>query len=162
MNTMGMHANSLIVEGLADAERMAMSTWMQGDTSAVEFADLLVSATHAWDDLIDKDKEVAPDTINKAFMALSIGLMRNDFFAANVTTLLPLLEQAMYDWIDSNKFEEMAAYPVAYTLRCAFATPIIRCAYIIGGYDWGQAVSVAMRAHLFNDFDIYMTEHGGS
>lgn len=161
MNTMGMHPNSLIVEGLSDAERIAMRAWMQGDESAVEFADLLVSATHVWDDLVDGDKP-KPDavTINKGFMALSVGLMRNEFFADNVVTLLPLLEQAMYDWMDSNVFEETGNLPAAYTLRCAFATPIIRCAYIIGGYDWGQAVSVAMRNHLFNDYDEYTTEHG--
>lgn len=158
-----MYRSDLIHEGLSTTERQRFMAWFKGNESAVEFCDLLVSATHVWDDLIDQDGPPPfPGVISKAFMALSIGLMRNDFFAAHVTELLPLLEQAMYDWLDANELEQCGNLPASFTLRCAFATPMIRCAYIIGGHDWGSRMSLDLRTYLFDDWTEYQAEHGGS
>jgi hypothetical protein len=153
--------NDLVVEGLSPKERAAFTTWFRGNQSALDFADMLVSATHVWDDLIDGDKEVPPELINKAFMVAFIGLWRNEFFAAHAPELIPLLEQAINDWMDANQLEKEHNLPAAFTLRCAFATPIIRCAYLIGGHDWGRAASMDIRRVIFDDYNDYVKEHGG-
>lgn len=152
--------NDLVTHGITDLERTAFHQWFQGNASAIEFADMLISATHVWDDLIDKDKEVDPEAINKAFMVGFVGLWRNTFFATHCAELVPLLEQAINDWMDANELEKDKNLPAAYTLRCSFATPIIRCAYLIGGHDWGRQVSIAMRRYLFDDYADFVKEHG--
>lgn len=153
--------NDLVEEGLTSEERNALVYWFKGDLSAVDFADMLVSATHVWDDLIDRDKPVEADSINKAFIIAFVGLWRNQFFLEHAPELVPLLEQAINDWLDANALEK-DCLEAAFTLRCAFATPIIRCAYLIGGHDWGRRMSLTMRRYLFDDYAEFSEEHGGS
>ena len=153
--------NELVTHGISPNERSALTHWFKGNESAVDFADMLVSATHVWDDLIDQDKPVSPTDISKAFMVGLVGLWRNVFFTTYAGELVPLIEQGINDWIDSNKFEQEKNYPAAYVLRCSIMSPIIRCASILGGHDWGREASIDIRRSVFDDYDAYLIEHGG-
>lgn len=40
----------------------------KGDTAAIELSFMLLDVAHTWDDLVDKDKPVSKDDIDKAFL----------------------------------------------------------------------------------------------
>lgn len=157
-----MYRNDFVVESFNDEERAYFSYWLKGDESALEMCELIASGAHMWDDLIDGDKAVTHEQIHKGIMALSIGLMRNAFFLENIYTLLPLLEQAMYDWIESTRLEKGEGYPLAFALRSTYVSLMIRGAYIVGGYEWGQDASAYIRGRLMDDWPDFKKEHGGS
>ncbi|RMD60668.1 hypothetical protein D6833_09315, partial [Candidatus Parcubacteria bacterium] len=56
-----------ISEGF-DAEFAALIQWaLKDDPSAAEAAEMLWSATHVWDDLVDRDRHPSHDEISGAF-----------------------------------------------------------------------------------------------
>jgi len=150
------------LNGLSDTEIEAFGYYLLGDMEALDLAEIVISFTHGWDDLIDCDKEVSDHLINEAFFSGVIELQKNRFFEAHKAELLPLLEQGVYDWFDSNALLEEGNLPAAFVLRTSIMSMIIRCAFILGGQEWGRKASLAIRRYTLDDFEEFVKEHGGS
>lgn len=162
----GMMAQDLlpISEGFDEGLAELVRHYLVGDPAAFEAAELLWSLTHVWDDLVDGDP-VTPAKINGAFYAALIGLHRNAYWYAFADVLVPLLEQGIFDWLDSNALYRENPH-AAFVLRGGILAVIIKMAELKGGLDWGREASVALRRYVFDDWPAFQAEHstvvGGS
>lgn len=119
----------------------------------------LLSITHTWDDLIDKDQAVTDERINTAFLLSLIELPRNPFWRQHQAELSVVLEHGIIDWLTANLFEREQRLEVSYVLRCSIASVIVHAARLLGGAHWAIEVSKDVRAYIFDDFDEYVKEH---
>lgn len=123
---------------------------LREDTIAYELAEMLWSAWNVWDDLIDQDEPTDDGAVSGAFWVAFVGLWRNGFWRAHHEKLMPLLEQGIYDWLDSNELRESRPH-AAFALRCGVLAVLVKMAEVIGGLDWGRAASVELRSHVLDD-----------
>lgn len=149
------------LNGLSDTEIEAFGSYLLGNEDALDLAEIVISFTHGWDDLIDCDKEVSDHLINEAFFTGVIELQKNRFFEAHKDELLPLLEQGVYDWWDSNALLEEGNLPAAFVLRTSVISVITRSAFILGGQEWGRKASLAIRRYTLDDYEDFVREHNG-
>ena len=129
---------------------------LKDEASAIEAAEMLWSATHIWDDLIDGDRVPAWHEINGAFWVFAVGLRRNGFWRAHEDELQPLLEQGIYDWMDANRFEHYGKYHISFALRCGVLAVIIKMSQILGGLGWARVVSGQLREYVMDDYQDYV------
>jgi hypothetical protein len=66
------------------------SEWFGGDEQALLMFRLFGELAHTWDDLIDRDKEVTDDAINKAFAIALVYLPANPFYQRIQPQILPM------------------------------------------------------------------------
>lgn len=121
--------------------------WLKGHADAITFVLAVHDVVELWDDLIDQDKEITPETINRVFYRALIEIPRNGFYQAHFATLSPLIESAIFDWHTANAFEKAKTnLETAYGLRCTLQSLTVMCARIIGGPSWAQAVNNEIRS----------------
>jgi len=150
-----------VVEGtLEDKIRYAL----RGYQPAVDFFFLIRDVLHFWDDLIDKDKPVSNDYINRSMFSAVIRLPSNPFFRQYQDTLLPIMVNAVANWQTANQFEaedDTRRLQIAYVIRSDYANILIQLAYLVGGYDWMVEVTPMIRDMWTNeDFEMYMLHLG--
>lgn len=138
-------------------EKEMLSKWLKGDPLAVDLCLSVIFITHVWDDLIDGDP-VTPEQINKAF-TFAFSLPRNSFYLRNISALQPEIDRAITNWLDANLLEKEKKLEASYVLRCSSDAFFIKCAEIIGGWDWAREASIDIRRHIYNDFEEYKKEH---
>lgn len=103
---------------------------------------------HFWDDLVDRDKVVGPDYINRAMFTALVALPSNPFWRAHQDSLLPILTNAVGNWHAANTFEagdELRRLELAFVIRSDYANLLIHMAYLVGGYDWMMEVTPVIR-----------------
>uniref|UniRef100_A0A6M3LJC3 Uncharacterized protein n=1 Tax=viral metagenome TaxID=1070528 RepID=A0A6M3LJC3_9ZZZZ len=133
---------------------------LQGNKDAIEFINHLSFIARAWDDIIDKDKGIDDDRINRAFWIALVEIPQNPFYQQYLFQLTPLLRDYINSWLDANNMEQGASdnnKHVAFVLRDLIGNIVMQCAYLIGGYDWMRTVSPWVRSFQFEEkFDQYM------
>ncbi len=133
-------------------EQALLEEVLQGDRYAISMVNDLSRVSQVWDDLIDKDKPVSDDGINRTFIILLSSLPRNPFYQANLREIQPIIESTIIDWMTSNLFEnEKRLFRVSYILRDSLAALLICCAKIIGGMDWALAISPKVREFIHDE-----------
>jgi hypothetical protein len=127
---------------------------LMGRADAVEFCRALFRVSQVWDDLIDKDRGVDAEDINRAFWTLIVDLPANPFYRANFGHLHPVLRQYIIDWLDATALErEEGAHGknLAFVLRDSIGAVVTQCAWILGGYEYMRQVSCDVRRHIHED-----------
>ncbi|MBP5980692.1 MAG: hypothetical protein KA748_10830 [Halomonas sp.] len=128
--------------------------WMKGDKSAVEFIEMICDVAHKWDDLIDRDKELNDDSINKLFFDLLIRLPRNVFYRKHFEHLNSVLMNAISNWQIATEMErEGGDYEtsIAFILRSSYIDLITQAALLTGGNQWACTVGKQARAITHNE-----------
>lgn len=123
-------------------------TVSRNDPAAVEFLTAVVDIAHLWDDLVDRDKDVPVDVINRAFVSALVTLPRNPFYARHFDLLNPILVSAIGNWQIANEFEageSESDLRIAFILRSSYANLLTQVAFIVGGLDWVRAVGPDVR-----------------
>ena len=139
----------------ADSLRVAL----QNDEAAVEFLTMVREVSHTWDDLIDKDRDVTPAQIHRAFWIAFVGLRENPFFARHQPVLLPILEVGIFNFIASCDLERQRGHSrqLAHTARYAVGDVAMVVARLVGGLDWAlaqaPALKLLMQPEAFELFD---------
>lgn len=132
-----------------DNLRTILSSAVQEDRCATAFLEGVVTALHVWDDLIDLDKTPVPEEINDAFWFLLVDLPRNRFYMDHFDLLNPVLMVAITNWHAANHLEregdDNADKAIAFILRSAYVDLITQCALIVGGTEWANRVTPAIR-----------------
>jgi len=146
-------------------EKQLLNIALQGNKDAIDFMESIIYITQVWDDLIDKDKSVTSEMINKTFHIALIQVPQNRFFQQYVGYLLPVMNVAINDWLDANVYESSDKEEkkrVAYVLRESVSNVLVTCTYIIGGYDWMRKMSLDIRNYIFDeDYDHYLKKVEG-
>lgn len=127
--------------------------FLGGDVEAARFVDGLFFISQVWDDLVDRDREVDPEDVSRAFWLAMAELPANGFYARHRQELLPLVRMAMSDWLDATALERGTAHErtVAFTLRDNLAAVVTGCAYLKGGYEWMRKVSPEIRRMIHDE-----------
>jgi len=119
----------------------ALVSWaLKENTEAINFFSIIQGCARVLDDLIDRDREVSNEDIIAAWWDALILLPQNGFYLRNLDRLSALIQRGFTDWIVSNEIQKTDQV-VAYVLRNTLYSIVIDCAFIIGGYQWGRAVS---------------------
>ncbi|MCS2609024.1 hypothetical protein [Halomonas dongshanensis] len=122
--------------------------WMKGDSSAVEFIEIVCDVAHKWDDLIDRDKELDDASINKLFFDLLIRLPRNTFYRKNFEHLNSVLMNSISNWQIATEMEREGddyRTSIAFILRSSYVDLITQASLITGGNKWACAVGKQAR-----------------
>ena len=123
-------------------------TVSKGNQEAANFLTVMVSVLHVWDDLIDKDKPVAPQTITNTFIAALVALPRNPFYGRHFDVLNPVLMSAINNWLVANELEfgdDEDDKRIAFISRSSYVDLITTVAFIVGGLDWVKEIGPSIR-----------------
>ncbi|MGM0782864.1 MAG: hypothetical protein ACQEUM_01980 [Pseudomonadota bacterium] len=122
--------------------------WMKGNSSAVEFLLMVMKISHVWDDLIDKDKPIEDDDVNKAFFDSLIRLPRNDFYRKNFDHLNSIMMNSISNWHIATNMEREGGelqLNIAFILRSSYVDLITQSALLVGGQAWASKVGKEVR-----------------
>lgn len=115
-----------------------LNGFFRGDSDAVDLALMLTRIADVWDDLIDKDVEVAPDDIHQMMWFSLSGINRNQFFRRHSAELLPIIETSIFNWLASNELREkhgQKGTEIAHVIRHSLCDVFVHMCRIIGGYE---------------------------
>lgn len=124
-----------------------LRVFFKGEEFAVQLCLDLFTIAQIWDDLIDKDKDVSDQDINRAFRIALVVIPSNPFYREYGAHLRPLILNAILRWQDANVLEHgsLADQHQAFIHRAAIYDIFNLCAYLIGGADWAKEVGPQMR-----------------
>jgi hypothetical protein len=88
------------------SNEVAKLEWFGGNTDALAMYDLFKELAHIWDDLVDKDKPVSEDAINKAFLICLVYLPSNPFYQYIQKDILPMWITVVSSYQTANFFEK--------------------------------------------------------
>lgn len=136
----------------------------KGNRAAVDLARMLSAVCHVWDDLIDRDKPVAPDAINAAFRMALVDIPSNPLYRQVPEDMLVLFRQAILNWHVANALEgsrERQSLEIAHVLRYSLADVFVYIAMLVGGEQHACAVGPTIRRMAQEDtLENYLKEMG--
>lgn len=123
-----------------------LAAWLE-DEHAVRFVIDIGQVAEVWDDLIDKDKDVSAEDINRAFFTLLTQLPLNPFFDRFKFQLMPLMVTGINTWHDANTLETGSDNDkaMAYVLRDWYIELVMFVVYLLHGYEKMRTVSLEIR-----------------
>jgi hypothetical protein len=135
-------------------QRQLLLQLVCGHADAAEFCTLWCEVMHIWDDLIDKDKEVTDELINKVFWKALVELPQNPFYAAHFHLLNPVMMTAIQNWhaaTDMEATDSDADKEIAFITRSNYGDVVIQAAYLTGGYEWARHVTLLIRREFHRE-----------
>jgi hypothetical protein len=139
---------------LTSEQQQLLYQVVRGHSEAAEFCIMLIEVLHLWDDLIDRDKPILPEAINKAFWQALVELPRNSFYQEHFHDLIPCLMTAILNWHAANAMEATPSEPdkeIAFILRSSYADIVIQAAHLCGGYDWAIQITPLIRREFHKE-----------
>lgn len=148
---------------MTDAEFMHYA--FKGSEPAIAFVKAIHDVAHVWDDLVDKDKQVADLEVGRAFFTALVGIPANPFFRQYSDSLLPVMAASCFNYQIANDFEKSGDREkqiIAHAIRYGVADVLLHVAFIVGGWDWVAEVGPELRARSQKDIlSHYLTEIEG-
>ena len=139
------------------------SEWFGGDEQALLMFRLFGEMSHIWDDLIDKDKEVTDDAINKAFTIALVYLPANPFYQRIQPQILPMWLSVISAYQTANAFEkagEAHGIEIAHGLRYATGHIVAYAIHVCVGPEKAKEYLPEMWKILMPErFEEYRKEH---
>jgi hypothetical protein len=137
--------------------------WFGGNQDALRMYQSLVSLTHIWDDLIDKDKPVSDVGINQAFLTALVYLPANPFYRSIQADVLPMWITIVSAYEAANKFErdkDPHGIEISHALRYATGHIVAYAIHACVGPELARTMVPDMwKAVFFERFDDYRKEH---
>lgn len=127
---------------------------MKGNRAAADFIELIVDVLHFWDDLIDRDKPLPDELINRVMLDALITLPRNPFYRANFDPLNTVLMNSITNWHVATKLERSGdeyRERIAYILRSSYVDMISTAALIVGGPSYATEVAEQIRLYAHSE-----------
>lgn len=134
-----------------------------GNAEAVRFVIDIAQCSHAYDDLIDRDKPVPDSTVHGLMWKLLVSVPTNAFFRQHQDVIRPVLITGILNWHAATGMEKAGCAEqlhVAHALRYAIGDVVLLCMALVGGHD--HAMKNAQRARLMCQRDTwahYLSEH---
>jgi len=116
------------------------------NASAKELIAVLYDIFEVWDDLIDKDKHVADEDINRAFFNAFAVIPINGFYIQHFNRLYPHVVATMTAWETANvlhKLKSEESLAQAYTLRKIMINLVVECVRICNGDEAARKAAIA-------------------
>jgi hypothetical protein len=145
---------------MSDEEKLA---WFGGNTDALNLFHHLVELIHIWDDLIDKDKPVSDEQINKAFLIALVYMPSNPFYRVIQHQILPMWVMSAAAFEVANKFEKEKdehGIEIAHNLRYAAGHVVAYMSIVCLGHEAAKEFLPEIWKTIVDDrFDDYRKEH---
>ena len=124
-----------------------LATWVTqevSDPEAQRFLQIVFDTIEVWDDLLDRDKEVASADLHRVFTQLLVDLPLCTFFRRHQDALVGHMVTAIAAWHASNAMVRgnQEAQAQAYVLRKEFINLVVLCVALTAGMDKAIAASV--------------------
>jgi len=137
--------------------------WFGGNQDALNMYRAFVDLAHTWDDMVDKDKPVSADDINRAFLTSLVYLPANPFYRAIQDQILPMWLVVVSSYETANKFEQDKdphGIEIAHSLRYAAGNIVAYAVHVCLGADKAKEVLPEVwKAMFYERFDDYRKEH---
>ena len=126
----------------------------RGDATAEEFLSVLYCWVHMRDDLIDKDKAVAPETAAGLDFRILLTFAQNPFFQKHQDFLLPVLMVGALAWVaseDRKNSPEVLARIEGQVLKSQYVDVFLAVAFLAGGWEHAVQMSRKYREYSFDN-----------
>lgn len=137
--------------------------WFGGNQDALNMYRMFVDLAHAWDDLVDKDKEISEFEINNAFLTCLVYLPVNPFYRSIQDHIMPMWLTVVSGFEAANKFErdkDLHGLELAHMLRYAAGNIIAYAIHVCVGPEKARDFIPEMwKAVVVERFDAYRKEH---
>jgi hypothetical protein len=122
-----------------------------------------VNLAHTWDDMIDRDKPVSADDINRAFLTCLVYLPANPFYRAIQDQIMPMWLVVVSSYETANAFEKAKdphGIEIAHSLRYAAGSIIAYAVHVcLGAEKAKEVLPEVWKAMFYERFDDYRKEH---
>jgi hypothetical protein len=139
--------------------------WFGGNEDALNMYRALVDLSHAWDDLVDKDKELPESKINQAFLTCLVYLPANPFYRSIQDQILPMWLTVVSAYETANKFErdkDAHGIEIAHSLRYASGSIVAYAIHVcVGAEEAKTHIPNMWKSVFYERFDAYRKEHLG-
>ena len=137
--------------------------WFGGNEDALRMLHAFADLAHIWDDMVDKDKPVSADAINRAFLTCLVYLPANPFYRSIQNEILPMWLAVVSAYETANFFElhkDAHGIEIAHGLRYASGNIMAYAVYVCVGPEKAKEYLPEMWKTLFHErFDDYRKEH---
>lgn len=123
-----------------------LQEWLQ-DPWAIQFIVQFGDICELFDDLIDKDKPIRDEHVQRVLWACLTELPLNPWFDKWKTQLIPVIVTGINAWLDANELEQGSAdeQVFSYVLRDWYMELLAYCIYICRGKNYLRSVSMEIR-----------------
>lgn len=141
----------------------ALNYFFSDNKDAVNLMKYLCKFANVYDDLIDKDKDIADDEIHLMFSNLLLDIPNNQFFKENLDAVVAVITTGLLNYHAANQIEKIGNLEelrISHSLRYSMIDVGLLCMKICSGYKF--ATKNARRARLMfqNDtWEHYKLEH---
>lgn len=125
----------------------------RGDKNAEDFMGRFYCWVHKQDDLIDRDKPVAPETSVGFDLALLHAFSSNPFFQRHQAYLWPVLHMSSLAWVSSEDLRQSSdvlSQLTSQVLKSQYQDVFYAVAFCIGGFDWAIKMARKYRDYHFD------------
>jgi hypothetical protein len=144
-------------------KRLGKIEWFGGNQYALDMAYMMEDISHTWDDLIDKDREVSEDQVNKVFMCCLVYLPTNPFYRNIQDAIIPMWVTVISSYQTANYFEktkDQHGIEIAHSLRYAAGNILAYAIHVCVGPEKSKEYIPEMWKEVFFErFDDYRKEH---
>jgi hypothetical protein len=137
--------------------------WFGGNQDALNMYRAFVNLAHTWDDMIDQDKPVSADDINRAFLTCLVYLPANPFYRAIQEQILPMWLVVVSSYETANAFEKAKdphGIEIAHSLRYAAGNIVAYAVHVcLGAEKAKEVLPEVWKAMFYERFDDYRKEH---
>lgn len=137
--------------------------WFGGNEDALNMYRTIVNLGHAWDDLVDNDKQVSEARINMAFLSALVYLPANPFYRSIQDAILPMWMTVVSAYETANHFERVGedhGLEIAHSLRYAVGHIVAYAMIVCIGREEAQKFLPDMwKAVVAERFAQYQQEH---
>lgn len=137
--------------------------WFGGNQDALNMYRAFVNLAHTWDDMIDRDKPVSADDINRAFLTCLVYLPANPFYRAIQEQILPMWLVVVSSYETANAFEKAKdphGIEIAHGLRYAAGNIVAYAVHVcLGAEKAKEVLPEVWKAMFYERFDDYRKEH---
>jgi len=137
--------------------------WFGGNQDALNMYRAFVNLAHTWDDMIDRDKPVSADDINRAFLTCLVYLPANPFYRAIQDQIMPMWLVVVSSYETANAFEKAKdphGIEIAHSLRYAAGNIIAYAVHVcLGAEKAKEVLPEVWKAMFYERFDDYRKEH---
>jgi hypothetical protein len=137
--------------------------WFNNNQDAFNMVEMIIEMLHVWDDVVDKDKEVTEQDINKAFSIALIYLPMNSFYRQIQANAIPMWVNIISAYETANKFEkekDVKELNIAYSLRSAIGQIIGYSIFVLNTKQLSSEYIPLMWKWLHGeDLSEYQIEH---
>jgi hypothetical protein len=136
--------------------------WFGGNTDALAMYYLFEELAHTWDDLVDKDKFVSEDAINRAFFICLVCLPSNPFYQCIQNAILPMWVTVVSSYQTANNFEknkDKHGVEIGHVLRYSAGSIIAYAVHVCVGYEKAKDILPEVwKTIVFERYDDYKNE----